>query len=191
MKSVAIQILIIMMAAVFFFIVFLSIIPHFINNFDPIPWLTMVVGAAFGLIIAIIVNHNSNEALGFLKKSEIRRRQIGLTIIEFAIKDLIDSREIYFKILKRSNELKTREKRVNFQRFLPTFKGVLARIHDAIPLLSESIDHKLHKQVERSLLKLSILFIILESGSDDKFEKNIEKFPIYSSELKTRLDKIS
>lgn len=53
----------------------------FDTEFDPIPWLTLIIAGAFGLTITIIISNRSQQVLSFISNAEKERQASAKRII--------------------------------------------------------------------------------------------------------------
>lgn len=190
MESLDVQLSVVAASAFTISIGVLSL-PLAIDGFDPIPWLTLIIGGTFGVIVTIIVNQRSNIILGFLEKSEKERRRIALGTIKNNADVIHDSSTLYFDILSRNDGITVSEKKELLKTFLPRFKVLLSLIQGSMPALADSIDSEKNENLENNLNLMNDLFTVLEFGDDEQFENNISKLHEYSNNMITTLNEIN
>lgn len=155
--------------------------------FDPVPWLTLIVGGAFGVAITIIANTRSQVVLDFLKNSE-RERQIATKrrILSDA-HEIQQSTRLFFDTIS-GRQLTVAQKKDLLMSFLPRFKVLTSLSQNAIPSLGNLLPSDDMEKIEACLKVLSDLLIILELGNDDHFKNNIAKLDEYSKNLVEKLN---
>ncbi len=165
-------------------------IKFFYEHFDPIPWLTLIIGGAFGLSIAIIANTRSQQVLTFISNAESERQittKRTLTNNTNEIKQLV---KFYFETINEK-QLRTKEKRKLLNTFLSRLKILLVFSYNSTYALGHLILKEDVKKIEEYLKLLNDLLLILEYGDDIKFKNNIIKLSDYSKKLSKILNKIN
>ena len=165
------------------------IIPSFHKGFEPIPWLTLVVGAAFGLAITIILSKKAQKILDFINNSEKERQTIAKRIILNNVLEIQRSSKYFFDTTV-DKDLSTQEKRALFATFLPKFKTLITSSQIFIPSLGNSISSRDVEKIEMHLQLLNDLFLVLEYGNEHQFENNISQIDNYSQTLIKKLKEI-
>ena len=164
-------------------------IPFFHNGFEPIPWLTLIVGGVFGLAITIISSRKAQKVLDFINNSEKERQTITKRIILNNILEIQQSAQYFFDTIK-DKDLTSQDKRGLFGTFLPKFKTLISSSQISTPSLGNSISSTDIEKIEKYLKLFNDLFLILEYGNDDQFENNISQIKDYSQKLIDKLNKI-
>ena len=162
----------------------------FEETFDPIPWLTLIIGGSFGLTITVIANNRSQHVLTFIKNAEQERQLTANRSINNHAKEIAKLTKYYFEIIN-GRLLDTKEKKDLLNTFLPRLKTLTAFSQNLTPTLGNFILKKDLEKVEEYLKLLNDLLLILEYGSDTKFENNICKLSEYSNKFVIALGKIS
>ena len=166
------------------------LIKIFEETFDPIPWLTLIIGGSFGLTITVIANNRSQQVLTFIKNAEQERQLTANRSINNHAKEIAKLTKYYFEIIN-GRLLDTKEKKDLLNTFLPRLKTLTAFSQNLTPTLGNFILKKDLEKVEEYLKLLNDLLLILEYGSDTKFENNICKLSEYSNKFVITLGKIS
>ena len=156
--------------------------PSFIQNFDPIPWLTLIISGTFGILITIIINTRSQKLLDFLATSEEEKRSTALRTIKNSINSINELSKIYFEAVNKE-KIDFNEKRRSFKMMLPSLREFLQLCQNASPLLGKLVDTSKLEILERHFGLLHDLFLILEYGSEKQFDSNIENFKKYSENI--------
>ena len=162
----------------------------FEETIDPIPWLTLIIGGSFGLTITVIANNRSQHVLTFIKNAEQERQLTANRSINNHAKEIAKLTKYYFEIIN-GRLLDTKEKKDLLNTFLPRLKTLTAFSQNLTPTLGNFILKKDLEKVEEYLKLLNDLLLILEYGSDTKFENNICKLSEYSNKFVIALGKIS
>jgi hypothetical protein len=163
--------------------------PLAIQDFDPIPWLTLIISGTFGLLITIIVNTRSQKLLDFLADSEEEKRSTALRTIKNNINSINELSKLYFEAVEKIG-ITSDEKRRSFKAILPTLKESLKLCQNASPLLGKLVVTSKLETLEKHFDLLNDLFLILEHGSDNQFDNNVGNFKEYSKNIAVFLDKI-
>ena len=165
------------------------LIPFFHSNFEPIPWLTLIVGGVFGLAITIISSRKAQKVLDFINNSEKERQTTTKRIILNNILEIGQSAEYFFDTIK-DKDLTPQDERALFGTFLPKFKTLISSSQISTPSLGNSISGSDVEKIERYLKLLNDLFLILEYGNDQQFKNNISQIKDYSQQLINILNEI-
>ena len=182
------KIMVIGMSAFVLIIGILSI-KIFTIEFDPIPWLTLIIGGVFGLVITIIISNRSQQVLTFISNAEQERQMSAKRTITNNVNEVKQSVKYYFETIN-GKTLSTQEKKDLLSTFLPRFKVLVTFSQNQIPVLGNStIKDKLEK-IENYLKLFNDLLLILEYSNEEKFEKNISNLSEYSEKLTKMLNEI-
>ena len=162
----------------------------FVDKFDPIPWLTLVIGGAFGLAVAIIMNNHSQQVLLFINNAEKKRQLIANRTIVNNVEEIKQLSEFYFEII-RGKSLSVCDEKKLLNTFLPRFKTLITLTQNVLSLSGNSIPKNSFEEIEKCLRLLNDLILILEYGNNIKFKNNILKLSEYSQKLSGISAKIS
>lgn len=162
----------------------------FVDKFDPIPWLTLVIGGAFGLTVAIIMNNHSQQVLLFINNAEKKRQLIANRTIVNNVEEIKQLSEFYFEII-RGKSLSVCDEKKLLNTFLPRFKTLITLTQNVLSLSGNSIPKNSFEEIEKCLRLLNDLILILEYGNNIKFKNNILKLSEYSQKLSGISAKIS
>lgn len=160
-----------------------------IQDFDPIPWLTLIISGTFGLLITIIISSRSQKLLDFLATSEEEKRSTALRTIKNNINSINELSKLYFETVEKIG-ITSDEKRKSFNTILSTLKESLKLCQSSSPSLGKLIITSKLKTLEKHFDLLNDLFLILEHGSEDQFNNNIKNFKEYSEKVVNFLNKI-
>lgn len=161
----------------------------FEEEFDPIPWLTLIIGGAFGLAITIIANNRSQQVLTFISNAEKERQSTTKRTIINNAKEIEQSVKYYFETIS-GKTLSTQEKKDLLNTFLPRFKILVSFSQNQTPALGNSILKDELEKIENYLKLFNDLLLVLEYGNEQKFESNISRLSEYSRKLMKILNKI-
>ena len=187
-KHLETKIMVIGMSAFVLIIGILSI-KIFETEFDPIPWLTLIIGGAFGLAITIIISNRSQQVLTFISNAEQERQISAKRTITNNINEIQQSVKFYFETINGKN-LSTQERKNLLNTFLPRVKVLVTFSQNQTPALGNYILKNKLEKIEEHLKLFNELLLILEYGNEEKFEKNILKLSEYSKKLAETLNKI-
>jgi len=108
------------------------------ENFEPIPWMTLIIGGAFGLAITIIVSSRSHKVLDFLAKAEKEKRKVAIRTIKNNLKEIKELSDLYFDTINNQG-VTTVQKRKAIRTFLPKFNTFISICQGTTPTLSDYI----------------------------------------------------
>lgn len=160
------------------------------NDYDPIPWMTLVIGVAFGLAITIIVSSRSQKVLDFLANAEEEKRKVAIRTIKNNLKEIKELSDLYFDTINNQG-VTTVQKRKALQTFLPKFNTFISICQGTTPTLSDYITTENLQKLETNFTLLNDLFTILEFGTDQQFDANIINLQRYSENAVNFLNEIS
>lgn len=161
----------------------------FEEEFDPIPWLTLIIGGTFGLVITIIANNRSQQVLTFISNAEQERQSTAKRTIINNAKEIEQSVKYYFETIN-GKTLSTQEKKDLLNTFLQRFKVLISFSQNQTPTLGNSILKDELEKIENHLKLFNDLLLVLEYSNEEKFESNISKLSEYSKKLMDVLNKI-
>lgn len=159
------------------------------KKFDPVPWLTLIVGGAFGVIITRIINTRSQAVLDFLRSSEKERQIATKRKIFNDVCEIQQSTQLFFDTIS-GRQLTVAQKKDLLIVILPRFRVLTLLSQNATPSLGNLLPSDDVKKIEDGLKVLSDLLTVLELGNEDHFENNIARLGEYSKNLVDRLNKI-
>jgi len=158
-------------------------------KFDPIPWLTLIIGSIFGLSIAIIVNTKSEQILKQLKKSEEDKTTFAKFILISNFQQLRRIVEIYFETINDSTP-STTEKKTLLKTILPSIISFLNLSETTLPNVGYQLTQANITEINSRFIMLHKLIILLESGSDTKFEENLPNLNTYTENTLNYLNEL-
>ena len=170
-------------------IIFVLSLGYDVEEFNPIPWLTLIIGAVIGIAVAIIVSTKSENILTCLTKSEKDKKEYAKFILTSNFKQLRKLVENYFKTINESNPT-TREKRTLLKTILPSVSSFLNICEIALPNVGNQLTRENITNINNHFIKLHILLIILGAGSDTKFETNLSNLDSYTEEALNDLEEM-
>jgi len=162
-------------------IIFVSSIAYDVEEFEPIPWLTLIIGSAIGIAVAIIVSIKSENILKRLKKSETDKKEYAKFILTSNFEQLRKLIENYFQTINESDPTTSR-KRTLLKTILPSVSSFLNICETALPNVGNHLTRENITKINNHFIKLHQLLIILEAGSDAKFETNLPNLDSYTKE---------
>jgi len=162
-------------------IIFVLSFGYDVEEFNPIPWLTLIIGAVIGIAVAIIVSTKSENILTHLKKSEKDKKEYAKFILTSNFKQLRKLIENYFQTINESDPT-TSGKRTLLKTILPSVSSFLNICETALPNVGNQLTRENITKINNHFIKLHQLLIILEAGSDAKFETNLPNLDSYTEE---------
>ena len=160
-----------------------------IINFDPIPWLTLIVGSVFGISVAIIVNSKSEKVLNALKKSDEDKNKFAKFILINNFQQLQKLSEKYFETINETPST-TKEKKNVLKIIIPSITSFMNICEISLPNVGNLLTHENIKEINNRFILIHKLIILLESGSDEIFENNINYLDKYTKNALKYLEEI-
>lgn len=160
------------------------------SDFEPVAWLTLIIGGSFGLGITIIVNARSNVVLLYLSNAEDEKRNLAFRTIKKNLEEIRELSKLYLDTIDNYT-VTSKQKRDALRTFLPRFNTFLSICQGTTPMLGDIISKENITKLEKNFSLLNDLFTILEFGTNQQFETNVQNLKIYSNNAVEFLNKIS
>jgi len=160
-----------------------------ITDFEPIPWLTLIIGSVFGITVAIIVNSKSEKVLSALKKSDEDKNKFAKFILISNFKQLQKLSEKYFETINETSS-STKEKKNVLKTIIPSITSFMNICEISLPNVGNLLTQENIEEINSRFILLHKLIILLESGSDKIFENNINNLDKYTKNTLKYLEEI-
>jgi len=164
-------------------------IDYEIPDFEPITWITLIIGSAFGLAITIIVSSKSQMVLNLLEKSEREKKNFAKLTLKNNYNQLRKIVESYFETVSSSTAT-IKDRRLALKAIMPALNTFMNICETCLPNIGDLITTTELKQVNRRFVILHKLLMILEYGSDEQFNSSIQNLDNYTKETNEVLEKI-
>ena len=165
------------------------LIGYEIDKFDPIPWLTLIIGSVFGVAVVIIVNSKSENVLNALRKSDTDKNNFAKFVLITNFKQLRKLSENYFETINKSTP-STNEKKTLLKTILPSITSFMNICEISLPNVGNLLTQENITEINSRFILLHKLIILLESGSDKIFEDNICNLDEYTKNTLKYLEEI-
>ena len=160
-----------------------------VDEFDPIPWLTLIVGSVFGLSVAITVSDTTSLLLQRLSASEEDKTNFAKFILISNFEQLQKIVTKYFETINETS-VDTRQKRKLLTIILPSITTFLNICVTILPNVGNKLSNDDITKMNSKFIQLHKLIVILDSGSDEKFDENILNLGIFTKEGLSDLQKM-